>query len=61
MTALPKFSEARLEADINAMMKRCLAAKTQAEHAPLWRELVRLIDSRSAGRVARMERERNLA
>jgi len=60
MTALPKLIDARLEADINAMMKRCLAAKTHAEHAPLWHELVRLIESRSAQMVVRMELDRGL-
>jgi hypothetical protein len=33
-----------LEQQITAAAHRCALAKTQAEHAPLWRELVRLIE-----------------
>jgi hypothetical protein len=33
-----------LEQQVTAAAHRCCLAKTQAEHAPLWLELVRLIE-----------------
>jgi hypothetical protein len=49
-----------LEQQITAAARACCLAKTQAEHAPLWRELVRLIAMRSPEEVRRMEQEKGL-
>lgn len=49
-----------LERRIHIAAIKCTLAKTQSEHAPLWRELVRLIAQRSPDQVARMEIERGL-
>jgi hypothetical protein len=49
-----------LEQQITAAAHRCCLAKTQAEHAPLWLELVRLIAMRSPEEVRRMEQEKGL-
>jgi hypothetical protein len=38
-----------LEQQISAAAHRCCLAKTQAEHAKLWRELVRLIELEQRG------------
>jgi hypothetical protein len=38
-----------LEQQISAAARACCLAKTQAEHAKLWRELVRLIELERRG------------
>ena len=51
----------QLEAKITEAVNKCLLAKTEAEHGPLWLEVVRLIGMRSPEQVAQMEREKGLA
>ena len=40
----------QLEAKITEAVNKCLLAKTQAEHGPLWREVVRLIGMRETNK-----------
>lgn len=61
MRPVPLFDpDQELERRILTAATRCSLAKTQAEHTPAWKELVRLINQRSPEQVARMERERGL-
>jgi hypothetical protein len=49
-----------LERRIQTAAVKVALARTPAEHAPVWRELVNLISQRSPAQIERMEREMGL-
>jgi len=52
--------DARLEAAIEALRQELIAAQTREERRRAWEAMRGLIESRTAGQVWRMERERGL-
>jgi hypothetical protein len=61
VSAIPDNADAELEERILTASVKCALARTPAEHAPAWKELVALIGQRSPGQIHRMERERGLS